>query len=170
MGRALVGLVASTLIVVTAAACGGGGSGVSAATVQALQKQADLYAITRIEEKWHKAETDRSTREMMALWAPNATWQADVNLTVTGRKAIGRFFAKDVWPVARKQDWFSDTATFRLHATVDGDKGTLYFECHEIDAKTMKVVAVVGQDMTVARIDGRWLITNAVGSSPTLGT
>jgi hypothetical protein len=44
----------------------------------------------------------------------------------------------------------------------------LTFECHFIDVKTSKVVAVVGADMEVARIDGRWLITSMVGGSPTL--
>jgi hypothetical protein len=31
------------------------------------------------------------------------------------------------------------------------------------------VVAVVGQDLDVAKIGGRWLITKSTGSSPTLG-
>jgi hypothetical protein len=162
MGGAVAAAVASL------AACGGG-SGATSATVQALQKQADLYAVYRIESKWHDAETHQNTKELESLWAPNGTWQADVGLTLTGPKAIGNFFVKNVWPLARKQHWVSDTATFKIRVSVDGNKGTLYFECHELDSKTNKVVAVVGQDTTVAKIGGRWLITNAVGSSPTLG-
>lgn len=168
MPKALIGTLVAGVIALTAAACGGG-SGVSSATAQTLQKQADLYAIYRIESKWHDAETHQNTKELESLWAPNGTWQADVDLTLTGRNAIGDYFAKYVWPLARKQYWESDTATFKIRVTADGDKGTLYFECHEVDAKTRKVVAVVGQDVTVAKIGGRWLITNAVGSSPTLG-
>jgi SnoaL-like domain len=168
MRKLLVGLGAAASIAFTAAACGGG-SGVSAAKAQALQHQADLYAIYRIESKWHDAETHQNTKELEALWAPNGVWQADVNTTLTGPKAIGNYFAKYVWALARRQHWESDTATFKIRVTADGNKGTLYFECHEIDAKTRKVVAVVGQDTTVAKVDGRWLITNAVGSSPMLG-
>jgi hypothetical protein len=53
---------------------------------------------------------------------------------------------------------------------VDGDKGTLYFECHEINGKTHKLLAVVGQELDVGRIHGNWLITKSVGSSPGLGS
>ena len=45
----------------------------------------------------------------------------------------------------------------------DDTKGTLYFECHYIDAKTGKVVSVVSADQNVEKIEGKWLITNVAG-------
>jgi hypothetical protein len=106
---------------------------------------------------------------MMSLWAPDGTWQLDPTHTLVGRRQIRTFWVRQVFPLARRQHWFSDTATFRIRITVDGNRGTLYFECHEIDRRTQKVVAVVGQDLDVAKLGGHWLITKSIGSSPTIG-
>ena len=53
-------------------------------------------------------------------------------------------------------------------ATVDGDRGTLRFECHFVDMLTREVAAVTAANQDVARIDNRWLITNFVGSTAEL--
>jgi ketosteroid isomerase-like protein len=165
--RGVTVLAALTLLVAPLTACGGGSSkaGANAAGAKAL----DRLAITAIERKWHDAETTRNLAEIMSLWAPHATWQIDPKHTLVGKRQIRALWVENVFPLARKQHWFSDTATFRIRVTVDGDRGTLYFECHEIDEQTRKVVAVVGQDLDVAKIAGRWLITKSTGSSPTLG-
>ena len=147
----------------------GGGSHASVASDSAGRRALDTLAITAIERKWHDAETTRNLGEMMSLWAPQATWQIGPTQTLVGRRQIRNFWINRVFPVARKQHWYSDTATFRIRATVDGNRGTLYFECHEIDRETRKVVAVVGQDRDVAKLDGRGLITKSIGSSPTIG-
>ena len=57
--------------------------------------------------------------------------------------------------------WQSDTPTYMIRATVNGDKGTLYFECDYIDVKTRKVVAYVGVDHEVQKINGKWLIVDS---------
>jgi hypothetical protein len=152
-------------------ACGGG-SGVSHATevrLAAGQKAIDELAILAIERKWHDADTTKNLAEMMSLWAPSANWQLQPGQTLVGKPQIRNFWLKQGFPLSRKQHWFSDTATFRIRTTVDGNHGTLYFECHEIDRQTKKVVLIVGQNLDVAKIGGRWLITKSVGSSPTLG-
>ena len=51
---------------------------------------------------------------------------------------------------------------------MNGDRGTLHFECHFVDAETGKVAAVTAGDADVARIDGKWLITNFVGGTTEL--
>ena len=51
---------------------------------------------------------------------------------------------------------------------VNGDRGTLRFECHFVDLLTGKIAAVTGGNTDVARIDDRWLITNFVGSTAEL--
>ena len=60
--------------------------------------------------------------------------------------------------------WESDTPSYKLRATVNGDKGTLYFECHYIDTTTQEVVAYVGVDHNVQKIDGKWLIVDSVAA------
>ena len=37
---------------------------------------------------------------------------------------------------------------------MNGDRGTLHFECHYVDVETSKVVSVTAADFDVARIDG----------------
>ena len=64
--------------------------------------------------------------------------------------------------------WVSDHPAYKLEVTVNGDRGTLHFECHFIDVNTGKVAAVTAADLDVARIDGRWLITNMVGRTTEL--
>jgi ketosteroid isomerase-like protein len=147
------------------AACGGS-SGTSAAT-QALQKQADVNAIDGIEKTWHKASSTHNVDLMMSIWAPDSTFTIGPT-TLTGRAQIRDFFTTKAAPFQAANHWVSDTPAYKIRITVNGDRGTLYFECHYIDVKTQKVMSVVAADQNVQRIDGKWLITNASGASPTL--
>lgn len=160
LGCALVALVLSL------AACGG--SSKSSADEQALQRQADILAIDQIERSWHKATSRHDIDLMMSLWAPNATYSIGPGRTLTGKKEIRRFYLTQAAPFQPENSWVSDTPAYKIRTTVDGDKGTLYFECDFIDTKTSKVTAVVAADMDVAKIGGRWLITNTVSASPSL--
>jgi hypothetical protein len=86
---------------------------------------------------------------------------------LTGMKQIRQFWLKA--PVFQpKNHWVSETPAYKIRITVNGDRGTLYFECHYVDPKTRKVVKVTAADQQVARINGRWLVTNHVGATPTL--
>jgi hypothetical protein len=102
----------------------------------------------------------------MSLWAPNATATV-AGKTVTGKAAIRRLFAKS-GPFQPQNHWVSDTPAYKIRATVNGNKGTLYFECHYIDVDTGKVAAVVGAHQEVQKINGKWLITNLAASTVTL--
>lgn len=151
-------------VVISLAACGGSTTG---STEQAIQREADLYQITQIERKWHQATSTHDIDLMMSLWAPNATFTVKAGETLTGRDAIRRFWLHA--PVFQPEhQWVSETPAYKLRATVNGDQGTLYFECHYVDATTEAVVAVTAADQQVARINGEWLITNNVGASPIL--
>jgi ketosteroid isomerase-like protein len=151
-------------IVISLAACGGSGT---SSTGQAIQRDADLYQISQIERKWHQATSTHDIDLMMSLWAPNATFTVATGKTLTGKEAIKRFWI-DAPVFQPENQWVSETPAYKLRATVNGDKGTLYFECHYVDAETRQVVAVTAADQQVARIDGDWLITNNVGASPIL--
>jgi ketosteroid isomerase-like protein len=146
------------------AACGADGN---SASQQALQKQADLLAIDDIEKTWHKASSRHDVDLMMSLWAPDATFNIGTE-TLTGKDQIRSFFVNKAAPFQPANHWVSDTPAYKIRATVNGDKGTLYFECHYVDVKTQKVMAVVGADQNVEKIDGKWLITNSAAATPTL--
>jgi len=52
----------------------------------------------------------------------------------------------------------------RMHAEVDGDSATLYFECLWMDVDSNAVGTHSFSDMKLARVHGRWLVKGASGS------
>ena len=161
MKRVLIGATVATLVFV-----GVGFGALSKTPGPSVQKLATLYQIDGIEKTWHKAASTKNLDLMMSLWAPNAT-QTLGGKTYTGKAAIRAVFAK-AGPFQPQNHWISDTPAYKIRATVNGDKGTLYFECHYIDVDTGKVAAVVGADLQVRKINGKWLITNLTASTVTL--
>ena len=159
-GCAVVGVAAALLT-----GCGSAGT---ASTADArLQREADLYQIDQIEVKFHKATSTQNLKLMMSLFAPGAVFNVDQQ-TLTGKAQIRHWFATENKAFMPGNHWESDTPTYKLRASVNGDKGTLYFECHYIDPKTQKVVAFVGVQHQVQKIDGTWLITNSAASPAVL--
>jgi uncharacterized protein (TIGR02246 family) len=142
-------------------------SGLSAAAQAALQKKADTYEIEQIEVNWHKASSTHDVDLMMSLWADDATATLG-GQTYTGKQQIRGFFVNKAAPFRPENHWVSETPAYKIRVTVDGDKGTLYFECHYVDVATREVKAVVSADQDVARINGRWLITRLVSVIPEL--
>ena len=115
------------------------------------------------EEQFHEATTMKDIDLMMSLWAPNATLTVgpDVDRGRTGRDPA--VLARRSRPRSRlRRTGSPDHPAYKLAVTVNGDRGTLHFECHYVDYESEKVAAVTVGDLDVARIDGRWLITNFV--------
>jgi ketosteroid isomerase-like protein len=161
MRKFIAGACAASLVFAGAGyAAKHGGQGLS------LQKQADLRQIENIERTWHKAASKKNLDLMMSIWAPNATMTIG-GKTYTGKQAIRGLFAK-AGPFQPQNHWISDTAAYKIRVTVNGAKGTLYFECHYIDLDTQKVATVVAADQEVRKLNGRWLITDLTASSATL--
>jgi len=158
---AAVGAAASLLL----ASCGG--SSHDAASNASLQKQADMLAIDQIERTWHRAASTHDVDLMMSLWAPDATFNIGTQ-TLTGKAQIRSFFEHTAAPFQPQNHWISDTPSYKIRVTVNGDKGTLYFECDYVDAKTNKVVSAVAADQNVQRVNGKWLITSSAGATPSL--
>lgn len=160
-------LTGGVLVMLAFALSACGGSSSSSATEDAQQRESDLYAISQIERKFHQAISKKDIGLMAGLFAPNATGTFGPGKTVAGRAQI-----RNVWlnSVAWKPEthWLSDHPAYKLKVTVDGDRGTLHFECHFVEVDTGKVAAVTAGNLDVAKVDGRWLITNFVGSTAEL--
>ena len=140
----------------------------SATPASDAQRQADLYAINQIEVKWHQASSTKDLDLMMSLWADDATFTTSAK-TFTGKPAIRDFFATQAAPFKPENHWVSDTPAYKSRVTVDGDRGTLYFQCDYIDVDTKTVKVVVSADQQVARVNGAWLIRAAISATPGLG-
>jgi hypothetical protein len=162
MVRLALFLVITTIV---GAGCGGATSDTGASSV--ADHDASLYAIEQIERTWHKAASTHNVDLMMTLWASDATFNIGTE-TLSGSTAIRDFFAHRAGPFKPVNHWVSETPAYKTRATVNGDHGTLYFQCHYVDTATGKVVSVVASDQDVARIGGKWLITRSAASTVVL--
>jgi ketosteroid isomerase-like protein len=129
-------------------------------------KLATLYQIEQIEAKWHKATSKKNLNAMMALWAQNAVWTIG-GKTYNGKAEIRQVLTK-AGPFQPQNHWISETPAYKIRATVNGNRGSLYFECHYIDVDTKQVVLVAGQTNDVRKIGGKWVIVRSASSSPSL--
>lgn len=165
MRKLLIGGVFG-MVALLLAACGD--SSVPTAAEQDLQRKADRYEIDQIEKDFHGSMTEKDIDQMMSLWSPNATMTVGPGETAVGLDEIRAFWLETSAPFAPENSWISDHPAYKLEITVDGDRGTLHFECHFVDPGTGEVVSTTAADMDVARIDGTWLITNMVGGTTVL--
>jgi ketosteroid isomerase-like protein len=164
MRKVLIGGALGVLILALSAC--GGSSGTSEKE-EAVQREADLYEISQIERSFHEAISKKDVDKLVSLFAPNATGTFGPGKTVAGREQIRQVWLKSV-AFQSETHWLSDHPAYKLKATVDGDRGTLHFECHFIDVENGKVAALTAGNLDVVKIDGRWLITNFLGSTSEL--
>jgi ketosteroid isomerase-like protein len=153
------------LLSVVLVACSGSTAGLSGEQGRRFR---DMWEIDQIEKDFHHATTMKDIDLMMSLYAPNATMTVGPGATASGLDEIRRFWLEDSAPFASENTWVSDHPAYKLEITVNGDRGTLHFECHYVDVKTGEVAAATTADFDVARIDGEWLITNMVGGTTVL--
>jgi uncharacterized protein (TIGR02246 family) len=149
--------------VLVGALAASGGSSASSASEAQMRRNADLWEIDQIEKRFHQATTRKDLSLMMSLYAPDATF------TFPGTIASGKKQIRTFWRTSKSftHDWISDTPAYKVRITLNGDRGTLYFECHYVE-KNGVMATVTAADAEVARIGGRWLITNLAGTSATL--
>lgn len=161
----LAGGVVAALVVPLSAF--GSTSSHTSAKSASLQRQANLYLIDQIEVKFHRATSHHNLNLMMSLWAPGAVFDIDQQ-TLTGKSQIRHWFATENKAFMPANHWESDTPTYKMKIHLFGNNATFYFECHYIDPKTSKVVALAGVTHTLQKIKGKWLITNSSGGTTTL--
>ena len=159
------GALGVVLLSVVLGACSGSGTG--SADEQARLDQ-DRYEIDQIEKNFHHATTTKDIDLMMSLYAPNATMTVGPGATASGVEEIRQFWLENSASFEPENHWLSDHPAYKLEITVNGDRGTLHFECHYVDIETGEVVSTKTADFDVARIDGKWLITNMVGGTTVL--
>ena len=131
------------------------------------QREADMWEIDQIEANFHRATSHHDINLMMSLWAPGAVFNIDEQ-TLVGKPQIRHWFLTKNGAFQANPHWESDTPSYKIKIHLNGDKATLYFECHYVDTQTKKIVSQAGVTHTLQRINGKWLITNSAGSTATL--
>ena len=159
------GVLGVFIISVVLAACSGSGAGSTDAQARRFQ---DMWEIDQIEKNFHRAQTQKDIDLMVSLYAPNATMTVGQGATASGLDEIRRFWLEEAAPFSPENNWMSDHPAYKLEVTVNGDRGTLHFECHYINIDTGEIMSATTADFDVARIDGKWLITNMVGGTTVL--
>jgi hypothetical protein len=167
MARSLIAACALAAVVAFLTT-GCGASAKASATDAQTQRIIDLYHIDQIEVKFHRATSHHDIDLMMSLWAPRATFTVGA-ATYTGKAQIRKFFATRYAAFRRGNHWVSETSSFKTRIRLNGEKATLDFVCHYVDIKTGKVASVVGFDQNLKKINGKWLIARASGSTVKLG-
>ena len=138
-----------------------------------MRRNSDLWEIDRIEKKFHQATTRKDLGLMMSLYAPNATF------TFPGRSPVGKKQIREFWRTSKSftHDWISDTPAYKVRITLNGDRGTLYFECHYVEKNGAMVDRDCGRRggredrRSLADHEPRWSVcdTQGLGRWPSLG-
>lgn len=157
-------LKAIVMVLASAVWIGGCSAAPAASPAADLQNAADLFAIHNIEVEFHRAGSTKDVDLITSLFTDTATFTTG-GQTYAGKDEIRDFFATKAGPFQPQNTWISETPAYKIRATVDGNTGTLYFECHYVDVATRMVVSVVGADATVERIGDSWLMTTLTASS-----
>ena len=144
-----------------------GGTAKASSGEDVTQRDADLYQIDQIEVKFHRATSKHDINLMMSLWAPGAVFNIDQQ-TLTGKAQIRHWFLTENKAFMPSHHWESDTPSYKIKIDLNGDKATLYFECHYVDPKTKTVVSSAGVTHTLQKLNGQWLIVDSSGSTATL--
>ena len=74
-------------------------------------------------------------------------------MTATGTKEIRHAFLDESEAFKPDESLGLRHPAYKVRITVNGDRGTLNFECHYVDTKTGKVVSHTAADQEVARIE-----------------
>ena len=167
MTRRLFTACAVACVVVLGTAGSGSTAAATAPNNANVQREAALYQIEQVEEAFHRAGSTHDVDLMLSLFAPGATFNIG-NQAYTGKAQIRKFFATRNPAFQPKNHWISDTPSYKIRETVNGDTGTLFFECDYIDPKTEKVMLAVSVNHNLQRIGGKWLIVDAAASVTTL--
>jgi ketosteroid isomerase-like protein len=153
--------------VLVIALLGCGSSNATSSEAKAAERRVDLYEISQLERSFHEAISKKDIDQLVSLFAPHATGTFGPGKTVSGQEQIRQVWLKSK-AFSPETHWLSDHPAYKLKVTVDGDRGTLHFECHFIDVDTGEIAALTAGNLDVAKIDGHWLITNFVGSTTEL--
>ena len=95
-----------------------------------------MWEIDQIEKDFHEATSVKDIELMLSLYAPNATFSVG-----GGETAVGLDEIRDFWTTKSptfQNNWISDHPAYKMEITVNGDRGTLHFECHFVDKRPGK--------------------------------
>jgi ketosteroid isomerase-like protein len=124
---------------------------------------ADVLAVRNVEITFHRAGSVLPNKDldlMMSLYAGDVvlTDTSHGDKTYKGKEQVRSYFEQVAPPFRPENHWIGYTPAMRIRAKVSGDHATLYFECLWMDADKDVIGAHSFSDMTLARVQGKWLV------------
>ena len=169
--KKLFATIAAAATISLAAVMLTGGAGASFASGNG--QGADVAALHTLQASFHHAVSGGGhIDELMALWAPDATFTVGGGtIVLSGQDEIRDFFltrAGSFRPTATH--WVSLSPSWKTQIDVHGNTAHLYFECHFVNLDTGTLVAPLAGgtfDGTAERVHGEWLFKDVVaGNTP----
>ncbi len=118
---------------------------------------ADIVQIYELQASFHRAASAKDLTLMMSLWADDATLTTG-SQAYRGKSQIRTWFANVAGPFRPQNQWVSLTPPQRVRISVQGNRASLYFECHYVDVKTGRVKSEIAADTALVRSNGGWVI------------
>jgi len=128
----------------------------------------DVVQIYQLQATFHRAASTKNLDLMMSLWYDYATLSVGDNAGYEGKNQIRGWFATSAGAFKPENHWVSLTAAPKIRIDVRGNQASLYFECHYVDPATREMKTEATVNATLARIKGRWQITDAIFGSANL--
>ncbi len=126
----------------------------------------DVVQIYQVQATFDRAASTKNLDLMMSLWYDYATLSVGDMIGYEGKSQVRGWFATSAEVFKPQNQWVLLTASQKIRAEIRGNQATLGFDCYYVDLATKTVKAEAAVKATLARINGKWLITDAV-ISPT---
>ena len=128
----------------------------------------DVLAVRNVEVVFHTAGSvlpEKNLDLMMSIYADDAvlTDTAHDNKTYEGKGQVRSYWADVSGPFRPEHHWIGYTPAMRMHAQIEGNSATLYFECLWMDVDSNAIGAHSFSDMKLAREHGHWLVKSIRG-------
>lgn len=126
-----------------------------------LSSPDDIVQIYQVQTTFDRAVSTKNLDLMMSLWYDYATLSVGDFSGYEGKAQIRDWFVRSA-AFKPQNHWVSPTASPRIRIDIRGDGASLYFESHYADVATKELRTEATVTATLARIQGRWLIIDAV--------
>ncbi len=152
-------------------ACGEGREGATSeerAQLAEARNEADVAAVYKLQSDFHRATTSKDLELMMSTWAEDAILRVG-DKNYTGKEAIRTFVTTQLGAFKPENQWVALTHSPKIQIALQGDQGTLNFQCHYADAATKELASMQSAETKVIREGDKWLFKEFVAAPGSLG-
>jgi hypothetical protein len=130
----------------------------SAMELEGGQASSDVAEIYRLQAAFHRAKTAQDIQLMMSLWDAQGRLEVvgDAKSPYVGSERLQEFWANSG---SFKNRRFSLVPSYKTQIEVQGEQGTIYFECHDVADYDQPIRNIINDTFlrgTVRKVGGKW--------------